>query len=119
MKITEAIKYMPDIEKVCKMESRRFFCNADETINTISIYSMKKQIPMKPKVINKPIREKFHWFCGACGAFERTSARSNYCPYCGQRVDWSEYLKTQAFTVSEGIMEESNKIFPELDEEEF
>lgn len=119
MNIKMAIQYMPDIEKVCDLESRRFFCNADETINTISIYSMKKQIPMKPKVMNKPLKsEKFWWYCGSCGASRHTGERSYYCSYCGQRVDWSEYLQNQDHPVSEDIMERSKMIFPELKEED-
>lgn len=67
MDIKQAIKFMPDLEKVCELESRRFFCNADETINTISIYSMRKQIPVKPQLIDGSLKgEKYWWTCATC-----------------------------------------------------
>ena len=116
MNIRMALKFMPDIEKVCELEERRFFCNADETVNTISVYSMRKQIPVKPKIMEKPLKnEKFWWYCGSCGASRHTNVRSNYCSFCGQRVDWSEYLQSLEKEIPDEIMEHAKEIFPELD----
>ena len=115
MDIKIAIKYMPDLEKVCELESRRFFCNADETINTISIYSMRKQIPVKPVLIEGSLKgEKYWWRCGACDASMHTNTRHRYCHYCGSRVDWSEVLSKSEYFVPQDLMEKSKKPFPEL-----
>lgn len=115
MDIKLAIKAMTDIEKVCELESRRFFCNADETINTISIYSMRKQIPVKPKLIEGHLKgEKYWWNCGSCGASMHTNTRHNYCHFCGQRVDWSEVLSKSEHFVPKELMEKSKEPFPEL-----
>lgn len=118
MNIRMALHYM-SIEEAIELESRRFFCNADETINSISIPSMKKQIPVKPKVMPKPLRnEHIWWKCGNCGADKHTNFRSNYCSFCGQRVDWSEYLeneKAKGFSVSDELMEHAKMAFPETE----
>lgn len=116
MNIRIALAYMPDLEKVCEMEERRVFGNADETINTISIYSMRKQIPIKPKVMPKPLgNEKYWWYCGFCGAAKHTNFRNNYCSYCGQRVDWSDYLQSLGEVIPTDAMEQAKLIFPEIE----
>ena len=117
MDIKVAIKHM-NVETAIELENKRFFCNADETINTISTYAMGKQIPVKPKVMDKTLRdEQFWWYCGACGASRHTGSRSNYCSFCGQRVDWSEYLENSPHFVPDDVMEHSKKEFPEFDGE--
>ena len=115
MDIKQAIKFMPDLEKVCELENKRFFCNADETINTISVYSMRKQIPVKPQLMEARLKgEKYWWRCGSCNASMHTNTRHNYCHYCGQRVDWSEVFSKSEHFVPEELMEKSKKPFPEL-----
>lgn len=109
MNIKEAVEYM-DVEKAIELEERRVFCNADETINAISTYSMEKQIPIKPKIMPKPLKsETFWWYCGKCGAAHHTNIRHNYCNYCGQRADWSDEISDKE------IKRKSKKSFPELE----
>ena len=52
--------------------------------------AMEKQIPKKPlySVVNRD--DAVH--CSACGEFAcfRDAYRYNYCPKCGQAIDWSE-----------------------------
>ncbi|HCL03789.1 MAG TPA: hypothetical protein DHW61_15520 [Lachnoclostridium phytofermentans] len=116
MDIATALRYMK-VEKAIELESRRFFTNADETINTISIHAMRKQIPVKPKVMQrKSENEKLWWYCGSCGASRITGSRSNYCSYCGQRVDWSEHLENSNHLVPSDIMIHAKMEFPELQE---
>lgn len=116
MNIKTALAYMPDLEKVCKIEEERVFCNADETINTISVYSMRKQLPVKPKVMLRPLKsEKYWWYCGSCGASRHTNSRSHYCSYCGQRVDWSEYLQNLGKDIPADVIEEAKITFPEVE----
>ena len=108
MDIKEAIKYM-SVEQAIELEDRRFFCNADETINAISTYSMQKQIPVKPEIMPKPLKnEKTWWRCGICGANHHSNFRLNYCSHCGQRVDWSDYINDCK------IKQKAQKPFPEL-----
>lgn len=115
MEIKNAIQYM-SVEKAVELEKKRFFCNADETVNSISIYSMKKQIPIKPKVMDKQLEnENIWWYCGACGASRHTGCRSNYCSYCGQRVDWSDYLKNSKYIVPDDIAKHATMEFPEME----
>ena len=115
MDIETAIKYM-SVKKAIELEQKRFFCNADETINTISVHSMEKQVPKKPKIMPEPLKnERYWWICGACGANHHTNIRHNYCAYCGQRVDWSEYLQNSGHYTPKDIMEHSKMIFPELE----
>lgn len=112
MEIKEALNYM-GVEKAIELEDKRFFCNADETINAISIYSMQKQNPIKPDVMPEPLKnEKFWWRCGFCGAHHHTNFRHNYCHFCGQRVDWSDFIK------DDNIKKRASKSFPELQVEE-
>ena len=119
MEIGLAIKIMPDLERVCELEEKRFFCNADETINTISTYSMRKQIPVKPRLIDGHlIGEKYWWQCGACGASMHTNTRHHYCHYCGQRVDWTEVLCKSEHFVPKDLLEKASRPFPELKEDE-
>ena len=110
MDVKTAIKYM-SVDKAIELENRRLFVNTDETINAISTYSMQKQIPVKPKVMPKPLKkESFWWYCGKCGASHHTNFRKSYCSYCGQRVDWSDHINDCK------IKEKAQKPFPELKE---
>ncbi len=78
MDIDTALKYMT-IEKAIELEQRRFFCNADETINTISIHCMKKQIPAK--VIKNDV---YSQACPNCGY----PVRWKFCANCGQALEY-------------------------------
>lgn len=54
-----------------------------------SIEVLEKQIPKKPKIMNTTlVGEKFWWYCGHCDASRHTGSKSNYCGYCGGKVDW-------------------------------
>ena len=51
--------------------------------------AQEKQLPKKPKIMNSTlVGEKFWWYCGHCGASRHTGSKSNYCSYCGGKVDW-------------------------------
>lgn len=85
MDIDTALKYMT-IEKAIELEKRRFFCNADETINTIAIHCMRKQIPMKVEEIHVD-----EYICPACGNKNVCGdgpgmIGDRYCPVCGQAI---------------------------------
>lgn len=93
MKIKDALNIM-SIEKAIELNNRRFFCNADETINTIAEWAMKKQIPQKPIKSDREIRYCEVWKCPECG-FEWSGRVVDYCYKCGQAIDWSEEGNTR------------------------
>lgn len=89
MEVETALKHM-SIEQAIEYENRRFFCNADEIINTISTWAMKKQIPMKV------IKKKYYFVAPCCGKmFEKDYEESDkklcpkFCSCCGQALDWT------------------------------
>lgn len=54
----------------------------------MAIEALEKQIPKKPKMPHKYIRE---WECQRCKSyFAQLNDRPRYCCECGQRIDWSE-----------------------------
>lgn len=57
-------------------------------MNNIAIEALRKRVP---KLVN---HEKTFWtykhFCPVCSELLRTEALE-YCPYCGQKLDWSNY----------------------------
>lgn len=56
--------------------------------------AFKTSNALAPKVMPAPFgREKYWWYCPKCGASRHTNVRNNNCSYCGQQLDWSEYLK--------------------------
>lgn len=54
--------------------------------------ALEKHIPLKPKLIHKIDRSGLHYndvVC-ECGCSFHYIGRVNYCPMCGQAIDWSE-----------------------------
>lgn len=54
----------------------------------VAVECIEKQIPKKPKMPHKYIRE---WECQRCKSyFAQLNDRPRYCCECGQRIDWGE-----------------------------
>lgn len=71
-------------ENMGELDEKEFLEHMDTAIE-----ALEKQIPKKPKVMNTTlVGEKFWWYCGHCGASRHTGSKSNYCGYCGGKVDW-------------------------------
>ena len=53
--------------------------------------ALEKQIPKKPKIYNN-IYPKDLYECPLCECGLRANAswKDNYCPKCGQKIDWSD-----------------------------
>ena len=79
-------------EAIWKLEREKSWFMAD-TLN-MAISALEKQIPCKlaPKSSKKaevPV-------CGKCnGIMDLMQGELNYCPNCGQAIDWSEVEKQQ------------------------
>lgn len=79
------MEYKDAVEEM--LHAKQFYSNQNNF--DIAIKALEKQIPKKPKVMNAAlIGEKFWWYCGHCGASRHTGSKSNYCGYCGGKVDW-------------------------------
>ena len=79
----------------------------------IAVSSMEKQMPLIPEIMPKPLKnERFWWYCLNCGTSHHADFRSNYCSYCGQRIDWSEYLRKK--NADSKLIEKASTPFPEL-----
>ena len=48
---------------------------------------LDKQIPLKPADISKTGRS-IRYVCGRCESVVETTRVHNYCPVCGQCIDW-------------------------------
>lgn len=56
-----------------------------------AISALEKQIPKKPKLMDKPLINSKRWFyCPNCNASRHTDIKVNHCSYCGQALDWSD-----------------------------
>lgn len=51
---------------------------------TIAIKALEKQVPKKPKTDDRYVM----YICPCCNDFIKVS--QNYCPNCGQRIDFGE-----------------------------
>ena len=68
--------------------------DVDEWAMDIAVEAMEKQIPKKPKqkkrAEEQPLKGHVVYVipCGNCG--EALNRLHDYCPWCGQKIDWSE-----------------------------
>lgn len=65
-------------------------CIADKIARDTTFAALEKQVPKKPNVKELPDAfGRLYWnVCGACD--EEIESDYDYCPDCGQRIDWSE-----------------------------
>lgn len=86
MTIEEAMKY------IC--EHLINYGDGDEALKIIN-EALEKQIPKKPDLEGDGYADGEMvydiWICPACGEkYEVECDRYDYCPNCGQRIDWTE-----------------------------
>jgi hypothetical protein len=55
---------------------------------TLAISALKKQEPMKPLQQEMDIDGRAITPCGFCGEELPRNILYNFCPYCGQAIDW-------------------------------
>ena len=61
-----------------------------EEVVDLAIEALEKQILKKPNV-----DDKYNFYCPSCGEIFEDEAEGvamcyDFCPFCGQRIDWSE-----------------------------
>ena len=84
----EAIRKLPPVFQVITVD--------DEGILTAALKALKKQVPEVPDVYGdgyadgEPVYDT--WDCPSCGAsYEIEGEQHEYCPHCGQRINWEGY----------------------------
>ena len=81
LKCMRAFMEIEDKKNACK------FLNEDYEANKIAIEALEKQIPHK--FSRKCVTSRVP-ICGKCdGIIDLLQGELNYCPNCGQKVDWS------------------------------
>lgn len=93
-----AIEYMtenmPDTEAYNELDSH-IFTDPEWLVFKASIEALEKQIPQKPILeadgyYNGELVYDT-WYCPSCNAdYDTEHERHDYCPKCGQAIDWSE-----------------------------
>lgn len=74
--------------EVALAKFKAFGCEKCSDMEDRILEALEKQIPKKPKVSHLGFD-----ICPMCKSHEVRStygSRQDYCPYCGQRIDWSE-----------------------------
>ena len=66
------------------------FCDNNKKAQGIAILALEKQIPKKPDFYGDS--EDGKMLCSSCGEdlWDLKECGFNYCPYCGQALDWEE-----------------------------
>lgn len=54
----------------------------------LAISALQKQVPMKPKYVQRFDDESIYGICPSCN---KKSLKSIFCMNCGQAIDWSVY----------------------------
>ena len=79
------------IQRLKEQDYKYYGCELSRGEAELVISALEKQITKKPKVMETTlVGEKFWWYCGHCGASRHTNSKSNYCSYCGGKVNWNE-----------------------------
>ena len=70
------------------------FGNTSEALYE-AVKALKKQVPIIPDVWGDGYADGSlvydTWECPSCGAtYEIEGEQHDYCPHCGQKIDWSE-----------------------------
>lgn len=95
--MTEEERIKKALVNVSLLAEHSKYYNADPDLKDIELIEsiVKKEIPMKPEVIGDGYADGElvydTWICPNCGKnYEVEYDHYDYCPKCGQRIDWSE-----------------------------
>ena len=85
-KYQEALKRLKTNEYLTSREQRQYYNLLQELVN--------KETPKKPKsklygITGEGETFMYH-YCPICGFYSVEKDYANYCPNCGQKLDWSD-----------------------------
>ena len=95
---SEAIERLKCLRLYMKINDRHSdskFLDEDYEANAMAIKALGKQIPKKPDIEGDGYVDGHlvydTWICPCCNKYyEIEYDEYDYCPNCGQRIDWSE-----------------------------
>ena len=98
MKLSETDSIKNALVNVITLARTSDYCNPDRDLKDIELIEsiVEKEIPMKPKLFmcdgygeDEAVYDA--WNCPYCGThYQMIFDKHDYCPHCGQRLDWSE-----------------------------
>lgn len=65
-------------------------CEFDNGTLRYAVESLEMQIPKKPIDVITSDNEYIRTVCGNCEHIFGINKNYDYCPYCGNRIDWEE-----------------------------
>ena len=92
----EKLKNMRLFMQITDKNSEHKFAEDDYKANEIAIQALEKQIPKKPTYEGDGYAPDGtfvwdEWLCPCCGKrYEVDYDDYDYCPHCGQKIDWSD-----------------------------
>lgn len=85
------LEYCPQL---CGNEINAFGCNSKECEIGVAIEALEKQIPKTPEFVADGYADGMlvydTWICPCC---ETEYEEYDFCPKCGQKIDWSGWRK--------------------------
>ena len=90
-KYQEALKRLRTNEYLTSREQRKYYNLLQELV--------EKETPMKPKsklygITGEGETFMYH-YCPICGFYSVEKDYANYCPNCGQKLDWSDWSDSE------------------------
>ena len=91
----EKLKNMRLFMQITDKNSEHKFAEDDYKANEIAIQALEKQIPKKATLEGDEYSDGHlvydTWICPLCEKrYEVDYDDYDYCPYCGQKIDWSD-----------------------------
>lgn len=95
----EAVERLKNMRLFMQIEDENNDCkftDDDYKANEMAIEALEKQIPKKPDIEGDGYDPDGNlvydtWICPACGvSYEIDYDEYDYCPSCGQAIDWSD-----------------------------
>ena len=96
--MTEVESIKDALVNVITLANHSDYYNKDRDDKDIDLITsiVKKEIPMKPKLFMRDGYDEDEavydaWDCPYCGThYQIIFDKHDYCPHCGQRIDWEE-----------------------------
>lgn len=91
-KYQEALERIIEIKHLTSRKEQIQYCNLLQEL-------VEKETPMKPKsklygITGEGETFMYH-YCPICGFYSVEKDYANYCPNCGQKLDWSDWSDSE------------------------